>query len=229
MQVILVLFVIFGVLLAPAQEIQISDLKDLGGRVEATQDGLYLYLSGPVGTEFRVNGTVLVVEYSRIQVVGNDDPWWVAASSGGVFKIPSERLGAIGAGEIVVAVRQPSGEFVDHKVENIAGKVTLLPGNTTLVDGQPLYPTTVMIGAPTDVAMLVGFGKYVDLTKQKKVKSTALSGAVVTQYEDGIRLPPGDWKVQFWAQNKKGVFSDTINVKVIPVQRLTECCPDILK
>lgn len=222
----LVFFAIFfGALLAPAQEIGIGQMKDLGGGVFVAHDGRYVYIAGPVGTELRVGDTTIVVDHARLQVVGNKDHW--TELDRGVFKIYSDWLGVYGAGEVVVQVRQPAGEFIGHKVENIAGKVTLLPGDVTLVEGQKLHIATAIVGAPSDVLFTAGF-KTLNLGKNVR-KGTALSGAVVTEYLDGLELAPGKWKINVWCRNSKGVFEYTIHVLILPVQRLVECCPDILK
>jgi hypothetical protein len=127
-----------------------------------------------------------------------------------------------------IKIKRQSGEVVAQKVtEAIAGKVILLPGDITLVEGQPLWLTLMLHGAPSQVKFFVGFS---ELTMSGDlVKSTSSSGAVVVEYQDQILLPEGEWKVSVVAQNAKGFFSDTIRVRVLKKVPLTECCPDILK
>lgn len=226
MNTLMIFAILFGALAAPAQEIKIGEMKDLGGGVLVAQNGRYLYVAGPVGTELRVGDATLVIDHTRLQVIGNKDHW-AELGQGGIFKIYSDWLGVYGSGEVMVQVRQPAGEFIGHKVENVAGKVTLLPGDVTLVEGQKLPIATAIFGAPSDVLFTAGF-KTLNLGKNVR-KGTTLSGAVVAEYLDGLRLAPGKWEINVWCRNAKGVFEDTIIVEVIPVQRLTECCPDILK
>ncbi len=121
-----------------------------------------------------------------------------------------------------IAIQKKDGTLTTQKVVEIAGKVTLLPGDVTLVEGQPLRISTLMFGAPSQVKFFVGFSELV--LSSNVLKSAAPSGAVVTEYEDGILLPEGEWKVSVWAQNSKGFFSDTIRVRVLKKIPLQECC-----
>ncbi len=228
MNTLMIVAIFFGALLAPCQEIQIGEMKPLEGGVLASQDGLRLYLSVPAGVEVVVEGVALTTDSNKLLVNGHDDPWFVRANEKGIFEVPMRIFKILGVSELSVGVRKPDGQIINSKVENIAGKVTLLPGDVTLIEGQPLRLTTLIFGAPSDVFLLAGF-REIDLDSLSKVKWAALSGAVVTEYKKGIHVPVGYWEVTFGAFNRIGYFSHTIRVRVIPVQRLTECCPDILK
>lgn len=228
MNALMIFVILFGALLAPAQEIQISQMKPIEGGVSASQDGIRLYLTVPSGTEVVVGDISLLADSNKLLVNGHDDPWFVRANEKGIFEVPMRIFKVLGVPEIVVGVRKPDGQIVNSKVENIAGKVTLLPGDVTLVEGQPLMISTLISGGPSEVFLQIGLNE-IDLKGLPKTKSAALSGVVVTEYEEGIRLQVGDWKVTFGAFNRIGHFSDTIRVRVLKKIPLTECCPDILK
>lgn len=220
MNALVMIFVIFFGALAPGQTI--SEMKMLEGGVMALQDGVHLYLSSPAGVDVKIGD---------IELKSGDGPHWGEKLSNGIEKFPLKNFGLVGAGEIVVGIRQPSGEFINQKVENIAGKVTLLPGDVTLIEGQQLRIATLIFGAPSEVRLIAGF-KQLKLGIEKK-KSTLATGAVATEYLEGYELPVGDWKVTFSGRNGRGVFSDTIRVRVLKTLPLVACstrdCDNILK
>jgi hypothetical protein len=115
--------------------LQISQMKPIEGGVSASQDGIRLYLTVPSGTEVVVGDISLLADSNKLLVNGHDDPWFVRANEKGIFEVPMRIFKVLGVPEIVVGVRKPDGQIVNSKVENIAGKVTLLPGDVTLVEG----------------------------------------------------------------------------------------------
>ena len=120
-----------------------------------------------------------------------------------------------------ITIQKKDGSVIAQKVRGeIAGKITLLPGNITLVEGQQLRLTTVTVGADW-VKFYAGLSP---ILIGESIKSKSKGGATVREYTDGIILPPGDWKITVLAGNLKGSFSDVITVRVLPIERIQDCC-----
>ena len=120
-----------------------------------------------------------------------------------------------------VIIQKKDGSVIAQRVMGeIAGKITLLPGNITLVEGQQLRLTTVTVGADW-VKFYAGLSP---LFIGESAKSKTKGGATVREYTDGIIPPPGDWKITVIAGNLKGNFSDVITVRVLPIERIQDCC-----